>query len=147
MQEEGTEIKETTQTSNGETVVVGSQAEVRKTVQDYLKDENVQKNLRIWAEHFNERFHRNWFTVAQVIKKTTMKDPNQVAQCLGLMILLGLAHQERKDGGIVKYKITLAVAEKVKLIRHTIETYQEQIALLEKEILTLEGREVADVVI
>lgn len=111
----------------------------RTSVESFLADEAVSKNLRTWAEHLATRFHNNWFTLAKVIKKTSLKSPAQAGDVLALLILKGFVHREQSEEGIDKYKVCLQPEIKIKLIEDQIEALDLHKTNLVKEIIRLKA--------
>lgn len=105
----------------------------RQVLNDYLNDPKVDKNLHTWADYLNKRFHGNWFKLSQMIKKSPLKVPQQAADVLNMLVLKGLAHREERQGDI-KFKITLEVESKIKLLQQQIDVLNEQIRVIQTEI-------------
>jgi hypothetical protein len=98
-----------------------------EAVDIYLKDEKVTKNLTLWAEHFEKRFHGNWFTVEQIVKKTAVRSIPEGNQYMGLIILKGMAVQKEMNG-VIKFKITFKPEERIKLLEEHLATIEQQAA-------------------
>lgn len=110
----------------------------REKLEEYLAMPDVVNNLRTWGKSFEERFRGNWFTLEQVLKKTPCKDFSSASHVLNMLILKGWAHR-CTHGGLLKYKITFDVTEKIKHLRMQIEAIDIQKEALLTEIAKLEG--------
>lgn len=114
------------------------QKSTREIMEDYLNMPEVCNNLRAWGRSFAERFHNNWFTVEQVIKKTPCKVISNAQGILDYLILKGWAHRMDHQG-VMKYKITFTPQEKIHQLRLEVERLDLQKEALLTEITKLEG--------
>lgn len=127
-----------------------TQQEVQKTVTDYLSDPKVTENLTKWAAFFDYRFHKNRFSIEQVMKKTALKNYDEARNTLNLLVLKGYAVRLNPKGNEEKFKITLEPAVRLKYLQQYRDelnaAHAKQIESVENEIDSL-TKEVAGSVI
>lgn len=110
-----------------------------EVVKSYLQDEKVSKNLRVWADHLQQRFHGNWFTKERIVKKTSMKTLGEADQLVTLLILKGHLIQKKFDNEI-RYKVTLDPAERVRLLQEHLADAEKTVANIKASIEVLEAQ-------
>lgn len=113
--------------------------ENRKAMVEYLAQPEVKANLLTWATHLDERFHSNWFDMEQVIKKTRLKDLPNAQGVLNFLILGNLCHREIRAKGVMKYKITLNVEDKIVLLAKQAADLEDQRGAILRQIENLEA--------
>lgn len=101
-----------------------------QAVAEYLNDPKVKLNSLYWANHLNERFNGNWFTVEKVQKKVPhFKLKHEALDMLQLLCLVGVCIV--KDS---KYKITLDLDQRITLMKSEVDRVKEEKAKVIQEV-------------
>lgn len=130
------DVEEAPQKSKEE-IIAENQKAVKKTLEDFLSNPEVRENGRANAEFLEKRFHGNWFTIDQVVKKTSVKDFNKAFDLLNVLVLLGYCYREEKHKGIIKYKITLGFKERISILEGRKKELQGQIEAIDVQLADL----------
>lgn len=106
----------------------------------YVADPEVRANHLKMAEQLQSIFGTKWFTIDMINKKTLMKDkPTAMQMMIGLQLFNMVTSAE---GGInykhqTKFKITISVEDRLKVLEEHKNNHLKQIGLIEKEIESL----------
>jgi len=90
-----------------------------------LDNPQIETNLFKSANNLNTRFRGNWFTLAQIVKKTSVSNPIHASQLMNMLEMRGLAIKLQHKGE-EKYKISISK--------------ELQIANLESQIAALDNQ-------
>ena len=109
----------------------------------YVNDPVNKENHRKIAQQLNKIFPQRWFTIDMVVAKTRLKEKKAAAEMMLALQLFKLC--EAKDGGKnykhqTKFRITLSVEDRLKVLQEYKDNHLKQIELIDQEIqsLTLE---------
>lgn len=108
-------------------------------IKQRLNDPEVKAQLIGTAQYLNERFHGNWFDLAQMMKKTSWKTVNDCLRVLNLLKLSDLLMA--KMDKVEKYKITLTKDVRKEIIQAQILVHQKHIENLNAELVQLDEAE------
>lgn len=89
--------------------------ETTKTVESFLKDKRTKK-IGIDAANYIQGRLKNWFTIDQLLDKTTYNQLEVALDIMNLLCLLQLCYREEKLPGVIKYKITISDASRLSLL-------------------------------
>lgn len=93
---------------------------------DRIQDPQVESDLIRSARNLDARFHSNWFSIMQILKKTGINTILDARQLMNMLELRGLAKKEEWHG-VEKYKITISK--------------ELQIANLEQQVIDLKAQQ------
>lgn len=130
----------TIRTSENDVPVVDNHAtvaEIKETIDKMVNDPAVRANALTAAQELLEVFRGNWFTVDQVQKKTGFKEYATAHDFLNVLCFLELCYREEKLKGVIKYKITLSIEDKIALLREELLLSHEKSDYLGNQIETL----------
>jgi len=123
----------TTSTENHSQTIKLSDEEAIKA---YVNDPQIKADhLRI-AKELEQVFEKRWFTAEMVAKKTLMKDQGMIAQMMLGLQLFNLV--TAAEGGInykhqTKFKITISIEDRLKVLDQHKENHLKQIELIDQE--------------
>ena len=86
-----------------------------KTIESLLK-ENRTKKIGLDAASYIQGKLKNWFTIDQLLDKTTYNQLEVALDIMNLLCLLELCYREEKLKGVIKYKITINSAARLMLL-------------------------------
>lgn len=89
------------------------------------------------AENLRQKFHDNWFSLSQIMKKTNVKNGVDARQLMNMLILSGLATNEERNREI-KYKITISNRLRIVNLERQVAQLDEQKALVLAQIQQLQ---------
>lgn len=125
------------QERNNEKVLITDTAIQREVIDNYLNDEKVAANLDKWAKVLLDRFRGNWFTVKQITKKTSAKDPAVAHDLVTLLTMKEMCIQ-KVDKGEVKYQIVTKPGQRLAALQEEWRYVNQRKLILEAEIKKVE---------
>lgn len=105
-------------------------------INESLSNPDVQQKLDIFATHIAEVSHNNWITVDQMIKKSRIKNRTELLTFLDLLVFTRKAFV-KKDKEVVKYKITLSIEMRKKVLSTQITDLKNMVKILEEELISI----------
>jgi uncharacterized protein YajQ (UPF0234 family) len=103
-------------------------------INDVLKNEVIKENCLINAKEIEEKMKGNWFTIDQLIKKTSFVNPDVAKDILDLLCLFGMCYRKRIKEDYIKYKITISSEYRKRLLEEELMEAKGRVLLLESEI-------------
>lgn len=113
--------------------------ETTKTVESVLKDKKTIKIGLDAANYIQGKLH-NWFTIDQLLDKTTYNELALGLDILNLLCLLQLCYREEKLPGVIKYKITIGNEERLSLLYDERAEAQSKVDYLDAMIVTITNK-------
>ena len=108
-----------------------------EAIKAYVADPQIKADhLRI-AQELQTVFEKRWFTAEMIADKTLMKDLGIIAQMMLGLQLFNLV--TATEGGInykhqTKFKITISIEDKLKVLQQHRESHLKQIGLIDQEV-------------
>lgn len=108
-------------------------ADTKRTVEGILKD---PKTIQIGSNSAKEiqAKLKNWFTIDDLITKTSFKDLPAAIEMMNLLCLLEMCYREEKGSGVIKYKITLTKEIRLGLLYEERVEAEEKLAYIDRLI-------------
>jgi hypothetical protein len=104
-----------------------------------LSDPQMESNLLKSARNLDTRFHSNWFTIEQIMKKTNIKSVIDARQLMNMLELKGFCKKENRSVSGDKYKITLSKELQIQNLKEQVVAIEIQKDLILRQIETLEA--------
>jgi hypothetical protein len=113
--------------------------ERQKVIENYLADPKVVESLKLWAVKLQERFHNNWFTIEQIIKKFSFDKLSQVPRDLITMLTLKeLIVQKQESTGKIKFKVIDNPEQRLNALKAQLVDIEAHATIIKKQILKVE---------
>lgn len=113
--------------------------EAAKTIKDVLSDEKSKKICLDAANYIHGKL-KNWFTIDQLMNKTTYSKLEESLDIMNLLCLMELCYREEKLPGVIKYKITINDQDRLTLLYEEREEAQNKVEYLDKLIFDVTKR-------
>lgn len=115
-----------------------------QAVKAYVNDPEIRANHLKMAEQLKSIFDNKWFTVDMIANKTLMKDKKVAAQMMFGLQLFNMV--TAAEGGVnykhqTKFKLTLSIEDRLKVLEQHKNNHLKQIELIDKEIADLTSQQ------
>lgn len=107
-------------------------SETTRDVKSFLNDEKTKKICAESANYIQGKL-KNWFTIDQMLDKTTYNSFEVAIDILNLLCLAELCYREVKSG-VTKYKICLTPEAKLSILYDELKESEERTAYLIAQI-------------
>jgi len=129
-------LEEAIQTSDIDTEQKQRDEDLKK-IREMLADPTVKVNALAVAKDLQEKMHDNWFGHDRLIKKGGFDSPEQAVSTLNLLCAIGYCYQKRGEKGEMKFKITINIPSRIRLLNDQVMEAEANIAIWKAEIKKL----------